>query len=243
MNAAIGKVLEGRLPVVGESHPLRRIARKITIASMVWAGVIHLLAFGGWVAYRELSKKPVTSREVRITRVVSELPAPPSIAQESAPPPVAAVAPVAPPAVGVPEPVPDFEAEEPTLATQSEMSEMLLPTDFADIGSGFDSLVVEEGNDPGPQDFVAVEQMPVLVTLPAPYYPELARQAGIDGLVLVRALVNEEGKISDAIALEGPDMLVEPAIGAVKKAVFRPALQQHRPVAVWINIPIRFSLN
>jgi protein TonB len=243
MNAALEKTLEGRLPVVGENHPLRRIARRITIGAMVWAGVIHLLAFGGWLAYREFSKKEVSTRDIKIARVVSELPAPPSIAQESAPPPVAAVAPVAPPAVGVPEPVPDFEAEEPTLATQTEMSEMLVPSDLSDIGSGFDSLVVEEGGDPGPEDFVAVEQMPVLVTLPAPYYPELARQAGIDGLVMVRALVNEEGKIDDAIAVDGPDMLIEPAIVAVKKAVFRPALQQHRPVAVWINVPIRFSLN
>ena len=120
MNATLGNPLEGRLPVVGENHPLRRIARRITIGAMIWAGAIHLLAFGGWLAYREFSKKDTSSREIKIARVVSELPAPPSIAQESAPPPVAAVAPVAPPAVGVPEPVPDFEAEEPTLATQSE---------------------------------------------------------------------------------------------------------------------------
>lgn len=242
MNVAVGKILEGRLPVVGESHPLRRVARRFTIRSMIWAAVLHLVFFGGWLAYREFSKKEAPSREIKIARI-TELPAPPSIAQESAPPPVAAVAPVAPPAMGVPEPVPDFEAEEPTLATQQEMMEAMIPTDMTMLGSGFDSLVVEEGDDPAPDEFVAVEQMPVLVTLPAPYYPELARQAGIEGLVMVRALVNEEGKIDDAMALDGPEMLVEPAIGAVKKAVFRPALQQHRPVAVWINIPIRFSLN
>lgn len=242
MNATLSSTLEGRLPVVGENHPLQKIARRFTIRSMIWAAVLHLLFFGGWLGYREYSKKETTSREVKIVRL-PDLAAPPSIAQDNTPPPVQAVAPVAPPAMGVPEPVPDFEADEPTLATQEEMSEMIVPTDMSDFGSGGDSLVIEMGDDPSPDEFVAVEEMPVLVSLPAPYYPELARQAGIDGLVMVRALVNKEGKIDDAKALDGPDMLIEPAIAAVMKAVFRPALQQHRPVAVWVNIPIRFSLN
>ena len=38
-------------------------------------------------------------------------------------------------------------------------------------------------------------------------------------------------------------MLNDTAIEAAKKAIFKPALQQHRPVEVWVNIPIRFTLH
>jgi periplasmic protein TonB len=88
-----------------------------------------------------------------------------------------------------------------------------------------------------------VEEMPVLITPPQPVYPEAAKAAGVEGMVMVRALVTKEGKIGEAFATEGPPMLTDAATAAVKMATFKPALQQHKPVAVWVQIPIRFALH
>jgi protein TonB len=96
---------------------------------------------------------------------------------------------------------------------------------------------------PSPDEFVAVEEMPVLVTPPRPVYPEEARLHGVEGVVTVRALVSKDGKIPDCFAVDGAALLREAALTAVKAATFKPAQQSGRPVAVWVQIPIRFSLH
>jgi TonB family protein len=60
---------------------------------------------------------------------------------------------------------------------------------------------------------------------------------------MVRALIGKDGKIKDAFVTQGNTMLNDAAITAAKTAIFKPALSQHRPVEVWVQIPIRFSLN
>jgi protein TonB len=85
--------------------------------------------------------------------------------------------------------------------------------------------------------------MPVLISMPPPVYPDMARQAEVEGTVMVRALVGKDGKVQDAFVTEGIPMLNDAAVAASKKAVFKPALQQHKPVAVWVQIPMRFTLN
>ncbi len=93
-----------------------------------------------------------------------------------------------------------------------------------------------------PESFIVVEQEPQLVWMQAPEYPEIARDAGIEGRVLVRALVGEDGTVEKVLLIQGVLGLDEAALEAAMTAVFRPALQQGRPVAVWVVIPIDFSL-
>ena len=236
------------LPVVGEVHPMRRRYRRFAYYGTVIAVLFHLVGFGGWYIARNWKKEPERPREIRLVKY-TELGVPPSIAAESAPTAVQVAAQVAPPTLGIPEPVPDFQATTSTIATQDQLAQMLVPTSITDFGGGSgDSLIIDipsgMGNDnPSPDDFVAVEEMPVLIQIPAPVYPEMARQAEVEGTVMVRALVGRDGKVQDAFVTEGVPMLNEAAIAAAKKAVFKPALQQHKPVAVWVQIPMRFSLN
>lgn len=75
-----------------------------------------------------------------------------------------------------------------------------------------------------------------------PDYPGLARAAGIEGTVLVRVLVGEDGFVKKSILLQSVLALDEAALDASATAVFRPARQQERPVAVWVVIPIEFRL-
>lgn len=95
---------------------------------------------------------------------------------------------------------------------------------------------------PDPDTFVPVEHEPELITIPAPAYPELAREAGIEGTVYVRVLVGEDGFVHNALILESVLGLDDAALASARAAVFRPASQQERPVAVWIVVPIEFRL-
>jgi len=96
---------------------------------------------------------------------------------------------------------------------------------------------------PEPDEWVAVEEMPVLQDIPAPEYPVIARQAGIDGTVLVRTLVGKDGAVREAFVVSGRRYLDEPALAAVRHARFTPAQQGGRPVAVWVQVPMRFTLD
>lgn len=233
------------LPITGDLRPLNKKYRRILYNATAIAAILHLVAIATWMVIRNMeSKSEAGPRDVRI--VEFEMGVPPSISQQESAPQLAVTAPVAPPSIGVPEPVPDFQATETTIATTEQLSEALVPTDLSSLGGSGDSLVVDLGDgdgNPSPTDFVAVEEQPVLINLPAPVYPELARKAGVEGTVTVRALVGKDGKVQDAFVTAGNDMLNESALDAVNKATFRPALQQHKPVAVWVQIPMNFSLN
>jgi len=147
------------------------------------------------------------------------------------------------PAVAKPKPVADELAVEETIATSEEMSAMSQQTAADNFGSG-DSLVVDTGGGlPGPEDYVAFEKEPELVSPPDPEYPEIAREAGVEGTVLVRVLVGEDGFVKDMIIIQSVPMLDEAAADAAWTAVFKPALQKDRPVAVWMVIPLEFSLH
>ena len=194
-----------------------------------------------------MHREPPPAHVVKIVKI-ADLGVPPSLSQRDISTQVSVSAQVAPPSIGVPEPVPDFQAPNLTIASQEQMAAVLQPTDLQALGSGGkDSLVVQfdskdEGS-PNPDDFVAFEDAPVLISMPPPVYPEMARQAEVEGTVQVRLLVAKDGKVKDAIVTEGVTMLNDAAIEAAKKAVFKPALQQHRPVEVWVQVPMRFTLH
>lgn len=76
-------------------------------------------------------------------------------------------------------------------------------------------------------------------------YPEIAKEAGIEGQVVVQAFINENGVVEHCLILKGmPGTgLDESAINAIKKTKFKPAKQRDRNVGVWISIPVTFKLN
>jgi TonB family protein len=229
------------LPVTGDLHPLvRESTRWLSTANAISLAVAIAL-FSAWYVWSHAQHKdegPGTATIVKYT----ELGVPPSIKEPSAPQVNVAEA-ITPPSIGVPEPVPDAEATESTIATQSEMSEALAPFTAEDLGGSGDSIVVDQGHTPGMGEFVAFDELPVLLTIQPPTYPELVRQAGIDGTVLVQVLVGKDGKVKQAVAVEGPEPLRPEAVRSARTAVFKPALQGTSPVEVWVQVPIVFTLN
>ena len=120
---------------------------------------------------------------------------------------------------------------------------------FNDIWT--DSEFIGPGAGPGdwapsrpeaPVVFLFVEVPPELVSLVMPTYPELAREAGVEGTVLVEILVSETGLVLDASVKQGLPLLDEAALAAAYTALFRPAQQSGRPVRTRVVLPIEFSL-
>ena len=76
-------------------------------------------------------------------------------------------------------------------------------------------------------------------------YPEIAREAGMQGTVSLKALIGKDGVIKEVIVVKGLPKtgLNEAAIAAVYKTAFTPAYQRDKPVQVWMSIPIIFKLH
>jgi TonB family protein len=91
--------------------------------------------------------------------------------------------------------------------------------------------------------YVAVDTPPEAFMHVAPVYPELARRAGVSGLVLVQALVDRRGDVADARVIKSIPMLDQAAIDCVRKWHFKPAIYHGAPVAVWVAVPVKFDLS
>ncbi|MDA0745958.1 MAG: energy transducer TonB [bacterium] len=90
--------------------------------------------------------------------------------------------------------------------------------------------------------FWAVSKEPVLINEVRPVYPEVARTAGVEGVVFVKFAVGSDGKVKSASVMKGPRVFHDAAIEAVYQFDFHPAMQNDKPVAVWMTLPIRFRL-
>jgi protein TonB len=76
-----------------------------------------------------------------------------------------------------------------------------------------------------------------------PEYPTLARQARIQGTVVLRAIINRDGRIENLQVLSGHPMLVPAAFEAVRQWRYRPYLLNDQPVEVETQITVNFTLS
>lgn len=228
---------------------LKRLYPRNYSIGVTIAIILHLFAIGSYYIVEALNKEDDmdSAPTVRIMKY-SELGPPPSIANE-VPPQLAVAAQAAAPTVGVPVPVPDEEAPpEQTIATQEEMSAVVAPSIGDDLGAGAQitqdiKIETAKDEDPGLDDFVAVEKYPEMVVSIQPEYPEIARRAGITGKVYVKVLVDKSGKPKKAVIMKSDsDLFNDVSIAAAMKCAFTPALQNNHPIAVWIVLPFRFAL-
>ena len=146
----------------------------------------------------------------------------------------------------IPIPAPDAEvvevSEQETLtsSSSSDVGTSWLDDGFTGVGDGTDGWTPTRPEPP--TVFLFVEVPPELVSLVIPAYPELAREAGVEGAVFVEVLVSEEGFVLDATVMQSLPLLDEAALEAAYSAVFRPAQQSGRPVRTRVVMPVEFSL-
>jgi len=75
-----------------------------------------------------------------------------------------------------------------------------------------------------------------------PVYPEEARAAGVQGIIIIEATIDPQGEVSDAHVLRSVPMLDEPALDAVRQWRFTPTLLNGEPVSVIMTVTVNFSL-
>jgi len=211
----------------------QRMLRKALIVS----ATIHLSIIGIYLLTQVWKPKDEVEYTGRVIRMQTMPPPPPL--SDAPPPPVIPNQPIVKPTIGVPVPVPDAQAPEQTIMTQQEIAAINAPVGLS--GSGKDSLVIASGDDmPSEGEFVYYEDEPTPVTRVEPSYPEFAREAQIQGKVTLHVLVGKDGRVKNVKVIKGVTGLNDAAVEAIKKWVFKPALSNNKPVAVWVEVPMDF---
>jgi TonB family protein len=75
----------------------------------------------------------------------------------------------------------------------------------------------------------------------APIYPPVARQRLLSGMVVVEALVDKEGKVSDLRLVSGSPIFREAAFDAVKQWIYQPAKLNGQPIEQKTTIQLSFK--
>jgi protein TonB len=82
----------------------------------------------------------------------------------------------------------------------------------------------------------------LLVHKVTPAYPPLARQARIQGTVVLQALIGKDGTIQNLKLVSGHPMLASAALEAVKEWRYKPYYLNGEPVEVETTINVNFTL-
>jgi protein TonB len=221
---------------------LQSVARPYMVRALFVSSVLSTLLFATFGLVRTLvPAASVAPPPIVIT--LDRIPPPEPIA------PAAPVPPVAPAAsrraiAGIALPVPDAQtAPEATIANADELRTALPGT-----GTGETPMIVEQPavaeTLPDLRTYVYVEELPAPVSRVSPEYPALAREAGVSGLVVAHLLVGRDGRVLDVRIDERHSILMldEAAVRAARQWVFKPALANNKPVAVWVAVPFHFHL-
>jgi protein TonB len=75
-----------------------------------------------------------------------------------------------------------------------------------------------------------------------PVYPVLAKQMRLSGEVQLLGVIAQDGTVQKLQVISGHPLLVQSAVDAVRKWVYRPTLLNGVPVEVVAPITVRFSL-
>ena len=140
-------------------------------------------------------------------------------------------------------PVPDMTPDEPEPIVQAEMDVPVSDSELIDVGG----IVGIPDGPPDPRGGAMALSgnidPPVKVFSPRPLYTEEARRAGIQGIVILEAVVDAEGSVRNVKILKGLPMgLDQSAVDTVMTWKYQPAKMEGRPVPVYFTFTISFSL-
>ena len=220
-----------------------------TAAHMAVAGLLIVLP---WLYLTDQLPTPST-----MVAFVAAPPAPPS----PPPPPPRAPAPARSP---VAKPVPTARVAAPIEAPAQVVSEPPAP-DFGEegipggveggipggvIGGIVGGFTMEIPPPPppappaprGPIRIGGEIQQPALVYRVEPVYPAFAVAAHIEGMVILEAIVNEEGRVEDLKVLRSIRVLDQAALAAVRQWRYSPVLLNGRPEKFILTVVVSFKL-
>jgi TonB family protein len=164
------------------------------------------------------------------------------------PKPIDSSGPKAKPLFGIPTPVADTEAvDNIEMPTQNQLTGFApdLPITNLDGNIQLDTSKIFKEMLPDPTAFVRCDQMPVEVSMVQPKYPDLARRSGIVGAVWVKALIDKEGHVRDAIIVKSSGAeagFEEAALEAARQSIWKPAISNGIPIAIWVTYKVEFMI-
>jgi protein TonB len=220
---------------------LKEVAKKYMVrAILIATGAAILVYLLGLGTSFVIAHRPKETSVIIVP--YRELQAPPPLTDKPPPPKVEVTQPVAPPTAAAPVPVPDAEAPpEQKIASQEDLAQST-PGVSSD-GDQQIQVAPPSDDEPAFGTYVYAEELPEVITKVNPVYPEMAREANVDGTVMVQALVGKDGKVHDVRVVKSIPLLDQSAQDAVRQWIFKPALANNKPVAVWVGVPVRFSVH
>lgn len=81
---------------------------------------------------------------------------------------------------------------------------------------------------------------PRMIASVLPVYPSIARQAGVQGNVVIETVVDETGSVASMKVVSGSPMLRQAALDALRQWKYEPSLLNGQPVSVEMIVTIQF---
>jgi len=142
-----------------------------------------------------------------------------------------------------PVPIPDPTPDEPELFVSEDYVYVDSEGEPADV----DFIIVGPSGPPEPDQDVyrvgALVQRPQLLDKIVPGYPEIARRARLECVVIMEARIDRQGNVGDLQVLRPCGLgLTESALQAVRKWKYAPTTVNGRPVEVLLTVTVTFQL-
>jgi protein TonB len=258
---------------VFESSLIRpKKSRRRSAAALPLAVFFHLVVLGSVAAASYWNVSDVAEPTIHYVFFKASEPPPPPPARGSVKPPEEPQRPVEPPVEKPvdtpiqPEDVPEeTPASTPTTADLTPLATDTMDTDRSGrpdgdprgVDGGFEEGVPHsdgKGRGPGyggtdapadstPIQFKAGMTPPEVIVRVQPRYTEAARKAGVQGTVIVEAIIDQQGRVTNLRVLKALPMgLDQAAADAVRQWRFKPAMLGTRPVKIFWTLTVNFQL-
>jgi len=231
------------------AYEMKQTYQRNMLAGTLFGLILVVLIVGVIAIIRMIGEEDTIYMQPTLIKTIADLGPPPTVAKQK--PRVDIAQPKrAAPRVGIPKPVADDEVvdDDVMIASRDELAEIVAPDITTPTSDGGDDFVVAIPDDeymPAPDEFVPVEINAEMIFEQIPEYPRLAKQAGMEAVVWIKALVDKDGDVKKAMVLRSSGSKAgfdEAAVEAANKCKYKPAIQNGRPVAVWVSYQVEFVL-
>jgi protein TonB len=212
--------------------------------TLVFSIVAHLLAVGALIVAPALATQelPEPFRTTAFVMVRAELspPAPIRAGRRDTPPVTTNPAPLTEPVDIQPETI-----AEPLEPAAFDLGASPVGLEIGDVVSGGDPIPPPPPSPPRPKEPVRVGgviEPPKRLHHVNPVYPPVALAARKEGMVILEALIGEDGAIRDVRVLRPEPLFEQAAIAAVRQWRFSPTLLNGEPVPLVMTVTVSFTL-
>ena len=241
-------IIDAQQERIAESHSHDKNRLRWAIGIALAFHLVFLAVRLPQLAEAEPPEEP--QEEPYVIHQVKFEPPPPEPEPEPPPPPEEEPPPPEPDAVKIPIPDPEPEEPEPPPAHE-EVVEFVEETEPLEDPVELPTLEVEveipAGPPPPPSGPIRVGgdvKPPVKVSGDHPEYTESARAARLEGVVIVEAVIDKQGRVTATKVLKDMPMgLAANAERAVRAWKFKPATLNGKPVTVYYSLTVNYTLN